>query len=118
VGSGGGLLNATAGTMSIKNSTIGQTGSPNGSNNGGGIAALSGTVDIVSTDTSHNDADNDGGGIFVDETANVTVTTSSITFNTAQVGAPAAKICNGILVIDNATSIHDNVPNDDVVTIC
>jgi hypothetical protein len=123
--SGGGILNADAGTVTVTDSTI----SGNTADNGGGIANDGdGSLTVGGSTISDNTAFDEGGGIYSltefpdddpdnDPDTSTTITNSTISGNSAEsegvVGAAGGGVLNvsGLTVIEFSTITNNTAPN-------
>ena len=81
VGQGGGILNGE--TLTLENATIDSNTATGDEGDGGGIANLSGTLNLIDSSVSGNTAEDDGGGIYNFDGATLTASNSTISNNSA-----------------------------------
>ena len=99
--SGGGILNA--GALTVTSSTI----SENSAAYGGGIFNEGGSVTMIDSTFSNNDAYMDGGGIY-SQGGTVTVSTSTLSHNNASFTGGGVYNADGIVTVSNSTFSYNS----------
>ncbi|PYS45741.1 MAG: hypothetical protein DMF68_21340 [Acidobacteria bacterium] len=108
-GEGGGIRNASSGTVNVTNSTI--SGNAAGAQGGGifrsGIGALNVTNSTISGNTS-----DQGGGLATTSSGTVSITNSTISGNTANANAGGVFISNATIAFTGSTITNNRTDND------